>query len=373
VSVKVEVKGDVGKQTIPLTLSHGWNYTKASINWNLVGDLKEAVFVVSPLSGGQAAAPMGASVTEEISTLEVAPLTGIIRFDIDFYKLSFFEKYSTYVKLFSLFFISLFLAFLTTVFSVLYAQKHSEEEEMGGGKMPLAFNETSFVSCLRKDVLYGMVAVLIAGVALWIYSLGTKGLLDAGFSFNFLAVGLIGAAIVEVLKSSFTGKHVTPREVFMNVLLAGFLAASSSNQALWQAPATWMQLLMVSNLTASLTFLIYHIANACSLASSQKTIKPFTGLLIVATPYLFGWLLLLQNVSLLQSLVNALTIGLLSAWPLLLAVLGRIIIVFGFNEAITNGLSMLTKGQTLKGRNAHLFILFVSAGVIIAPRIADLV
>ena len=46
--------------------------------------------------------------------------------------------------------------------------------------------------------------------------------------------------------------------------------------------------------------------------------------------------------------------GLLAAWPWLLEDLGRLLVVFIFNEALANGMAYLTKGRLLKAGKAHL-------------------
>ncbi|UCD55683.1 MAG: hypothetical protein JSV93_02540 [Candidatus Omnitrophota bacterium] len=232
--------------------------------------------------------------------------------------------------------------------------------------------ETSILTRIKRDFLYGITAVLVAGIALSIYAMGKVNPLEAGFSLNFLAVGLMGAVIAELLKFAITGKHLIPFKVFQNILLVGLLAASSSPLGVLEAPSTWTQLLMINKIIATLAFLFYQLLNARSLASSGKHLRAVTGALIVGTPYLFNWLLLLQNVALLQSLASGITLSLLAAWPAILVFMGRLLVVFGFNEAVTNGIGLATKGRMLKAPKAHIFIFFVSLGVVIAPLIADL-
>jgi len=86
----------------------------------------------------------------------------------------------------------------------------------------------------------------------------------------------------------------------------------------------------------------------------------------------FGWLLLLQNPIFLQGLAGSLTGGLLSAWPAVLELMGRFIVVFVFNEIFANGISLVTKNCFLRSTKAHLFMALVSLGVVVAPLIADL-
>lgn len=99
VSVKVEIKGTKAMQKIPLHLEAGWNYFREAIDWNMIGNLKEVVFVVSPMVGGpQGINPMGFSPTEVSPTIGVESMEGMLYFDLDFYKLTFLQKNFIFVK-----------------------------------------------------------------------------------------------------------------------------------------------------------------------------------------------------------------------------------------------------------------------------------
>ena len=346
VAVKIEIKGEKAMQSIPLRLEAGWNVAREPVNWSTIGKLKEIVFVVSP---------MGAE-----------PIDGILYFDLDFYKLTFLEKNFIYVKIGLALALSLLLAFAGGFLPGLFSRRTGR---------PAGDGPPGFVKWLgsgfRRDVFYGAVAVLIAGGALSIYSMGAVSALDAGFGFGFLGVALLGAVIAELLKFGITGKHLTPRQVFQHALFAGLLAASSSRLGVLQAPSAWTQVLMLNKVIATLAFLFYHISNAYLLASSGKGLKAISGALTVGVPYLFGWLLLLENAALVRTLAGALTAGALHARPAILEAIGRALVVFGFNEAITNGISLAIAGKTLKARKAHMCILYVSLGVVAAALIAD--
>ncbi|MBI4387678.1 MAG: hypothetical protein HY582_01380, partial [Candidatus Omnitrophica bacterium] len=366
VGVRVEVKGNKGMQSIPLRLEPGWNFVREQVNWNTIGNLKEAVFVVSPMAVGPLSiSPIG------VSPMEIgAPVTGKLYFDLGFGKLTFIEKHFTYIKVASVILMSFLFAFFITFFGNLFSGNSTATSiKTGSDKTPLDSSKTPIFSRLKRDFFYGTMAVLISGVALAIYLLGTMNPMD--IDFWFLIVGLMGAVIGELFKFKFTGKHLTASEVFLNIFFTGLLAASSSKQALLQAPATWMQVLMLSNVLATLAFLIYQIANACSLGSSGKQLKVMTTAFIIGTPYLLGWLLLVENGNLLQNLSNLLTFGLLARWPIILEIIGRILIVFGFNEAVINGISHVKKGRLVTAPKAHWFAFFVSMSVALAPEIAD--
>ena len=361
VSVKLEIKGSKDVQSIPLRMKSGWNYIREPINWNTIGSLREVVFVVSPMTISPAAGdPMWwFSHMEASATDNGKKVDGVLYFDLDFYKLSFLQKYFTLIKYGLVLVIGLFLALMASLVGLVFAPRR----EKTAYKVKIG---------LVRDLVYGAAAVLTIAVGLKIYSMGALRFLDAGISFDFLAIALAGAIIAQILKRSFTGKYLTPVEVLQNILVTGFLAASSSRQALLQPPSSWSDVLMMSNLIAALFFFIYHISNTCSLISSGRHLKGISATLIVGTPYLFNWLLLLENVSIPHEMGSFLTAGILNAWPRVLEIIGRFLIVFVFNEAITNCISVATKGRLLKTLKAHFFTLFVSLAIALSPDIADL-
>ncbi|MBL0058014.1 MAG: hypothetical protein IPP35_02605 [Elusimicrobia bacterium] len=177
--------------------------------------------------------------------------------------------------------------------------------------------------------------------------------------------------IAELLKFTQTKKHLTGGEVFQNFILTGILAATASTQVIWQAPTSWHQLLMKSSITMSLACLVYHVANGAALARSGKHLRAITGALIVGTPFLFGGLLLLENPSLLQSLSGALLSSDWQGWAAGRELLGRLIVVFLFNEVVANAIGLAAKGTFLRGLKAHGFVSLVSLGVVLSPSVAN--
>ena len=333
ISVKLEIKGEDGIQNIPLHLESGWNYLRESIEWNKIGALKEIVYVISPMYSDKR-------------------IGGILYFDLDFYKLTFLEKYLTLVKVGMV----IILGLLFTLTAALLG-------------MVLGKNRTG--KSLNRDLLYGIVAALIIAVTLGIYSMGDINPLETGFSFNFLATAVAGLAIAALLKRGLTGRYLTTGEVLQNILFAGFLAASSGTQEIFRVPSNWTQVLVLNNFVAALVFLIYQISNACSMVKSNKHLKPISGILIVGMPYLFNWLLLVGNANILQSSINSLTAGIFAAWPIISDTLGRLLVVSVFNEAMINGISLAISGRVVRTLKAHLFAFFVSLSVVAAPLIAD--
>lgn len=333
VSVKLEIKGESGTQTIPLHIGTGWNYLRSPVEWNKIGKLKEIVYVVSPMYSDK-------------------QIGGILYFDLDLYKLTFLERYLTPVKAVMVLMMGIFLALMAALLGAIFDKKHA-------GKL---FN---------RDLLYGIVSVLIVAVTFGIYSMGEINPLDAGFSFSFLVMALAGLLIAELLKRGITGRYLSAGEVMQNVLFTGLLAASSGTMDIFRVPSSWPQVLVLNNFIAALVFIIYQISNACSMAKSNRHLKPISGIMIVGIPYLFNWLFLIGNTNILQSTLNSITIQALSSLPIVSDTIGRLIVVFIFNEAMINGISFATSGKLVGTLKAHLFALFVSLSVVIAPLIAD--
>ncbi|MBL7157689.1 MAG: hypothetical protein ISS92_05995, partial [Candidatus Omnitrophica bacterium] len=374
VSVRLEIKGTSAMQKIPLQLEAGWNYFREAIDWNTIGRLKEIVFVINPMTfGPQGSNPMWFDPTGAGSLDGEKPAEGILYFDFDFYKLTFLQKNLIFIKvslvLLLSFLVTLMFTFSGRVFNRYRASNRSKtkSDESNGDS-----REASILSRIKRDFLYGIAAVLIIGGALSIYSMGTISPLRQGFSLGFLGITLLGAVIAALLKFVITGKHLTPFEVFQNMLLTGLLAASSSRLGILQAPSTWTHLLTLNKVIATLAFMFYHVFNARSLALSGKHLRATTSVSFIGIPYLFNWLLLLQNAALLQTLSNTVSAGLLASWPVILEMIGRVLVVFGFNEAVANGIGLVTKKRLLRTSKAHIFIFFVSLGVVISPLIADL-
>ena len=338
VSIKLEIKGKDAVQTIPLHLEYGWIHVQEAVDWDRIGPLNEVVFVVSPMDVNK-------------------KLEGTLYFDLDFFKMTFLQKYLALIKVAVLFAVSLLAALAALLLGRLFGRKEKEKPPVSG---------------IMRDLVYGIAAVLIAGTAICIYSMGIAGPLNAGFGFNFLVVAFLGALIAQILKYALIGRHLTPGEVFGNILVTGLLAAASSRMDLLQAPSSWVQLLMFNNLIAVLTFVIYHFSNGRSLASSGKHLRPITAALIVGTPYLFNWLLLVENPGLMETLGNTATFGIWVYWSNILQNIGRFFVIFVFNELIANGIILAIREKTLKTAKAHMSIFLVSAGVVVAPLIADI-
>lgn len=334
ITITLEIKGDRAVQKVPVRIAQGWSYVQASVDWARIGKLTEVVFVVSP--------------TDNTKRLE-----GVLYFDLNFYKLSFMQKYAALVKVG----LVLIIGFILTLVVLLIRK---------------VFGKFKFGIRLPRDLLYGISIVAIIAAAVWIYTFSMINPLETGLTFGFLAVALIGAAIAEVFKYNCTGSHLTSGEFFRDFIISGLFAASSSMIGLLQAPSSWVQMLMLAGILPTIAFIIYHGMNIKSLASSGKHSTVIAGALVLAVPYLLNWVLLLENVTILKMMGNCVTLGLLGAWPAIGEAIGRVIVMFVFNEAVVNSIGYATKGRPVKEPKAHLTVLLVSFGAIIAPIVADL-
>ncbi|HNX69342.1 MAG TPA: hypothetical protein PKI45_07635 [Candidatus Omnitrophota bacterium] len=348
ISLKAEIKGTGATQVMPLSLKPGWNAVEKTIPWAKIGQLTEVDLVITPKGNA-------------------GSVNGTLYLGFDFCNTSFLKKYLFLMKFGAVVLFSFLLAFLAGLLWKMSGSNKgaSPESRVGKTLSILSPEKVSVMARLRQDFFYGIVTVLIAGLTLWIYASGMS-LVGA------LVAALLGVVIAEMLKLRFAGKHLDAGEVFQNALLTGLLAAASTKMELLQAPVAWANLLMISGVTAAVTFVIYQLFNASSLGASGKHLKMSTGALIVATPFLFGWLLLLENVTLLQTLVFCLTGGILAAWPAILEFFGRLLVVFAFNEILINALGFAMKGKLLKTLKAHAYLLLVSLCVVVAPSIANL-
>lgn len=353
-SIRTELRGTAGTQTFPLAIKPGWSTFEKSLPWGAIGELQEVTFVISPKGGRES--------------------SGTVYLSFDFCRSDFLKKHLLFIKFAALLALGFLLAFLAGFLRKISGQDSAAGQSRTAGRSLsiLSPAEAPFVSKLKKDFFSGIMVVLIVGTALWIYILGSSAPAEAGLSAGIYAVAFLGALIAGLLKYRFSGKLLTAGETLQNVLFTGLLAVSSAKMELLQAPTLWGNLLMVSHVTAAVAFLAYHLFNANSLASSGKHLKAINGALIVGTPYLFGGLLLLENVTLLQTMTFYITGGIFAAWPAFLEGMGRLLVVFLFNEVLSNGISLATKGKPVKTPKFHLYIFLVSLSVVVAPSIANL-
>ncbi|HEX8203156.1 MAG TPA: hypothetical protein VF590_21955, partial [Isosphaeraceae bacterium] len=221
---------------------------------------------------------------------------------------------------------------------------------------------------LQRDFVQGAGAVAIGALVLGVDLMGGTGPLEVGWT--PLALAVAGAAIGEWWTFGLTGKHLTAADAFRDALATGLLAVSASRLTILQPPGSWGELLLLSQAVAAVAALIYHGANAHRLATSGRHLGGIGGAWIVATPYVVGALTLLEADGLMQALGDMLTAGALAARPEVLEFAGRVLVVFGFNAVVANGLGLATKRTLLGSARAYASLLAVAVAVVAAPWVA---
>ncbi|HZW32139.1 MAG TPA: hypothetical protein VFF52_15615, partial [Isosphaeraceae bacterium] len=348
VGVAIEIKGTAGVQRIPVEVHTDWTPTGELVDWPRIGTLKEVVVSVTPAG-------------------DAAPAQGMIAIDARFERLSPLQRLSLspVARLGGVLLAGLLVALLTALLrSVLGRQSTSATASFPARRLEV---ESSWLRGLRADLVRGAGTVFIALLVIEIALIGDKRPLELGWTAVWVA--LAGAAIAQWWKYGLTGRHLTPAEVFQDMIATGCLAASSSSMALLQAPAAWPELLLLSQAAAAAFALVYHAANAGRLATSGRHLGA-AGALIVGAPYVVGGLTLLESGGLLQDLGGFLSLGALAAWPAVREFLGRVVVIFCFNEAVANGLSLVMKRRPIESPRAHGAMLGVAAAAIVAPWIA---
>jgi len=352
IALALELKGSAGTQRIALDPRGERALFESPIDWPTIGNLEEVVLAVSRIGDGE-------------------PAKGQVSLDIRFDRIALARKLSSWpgARLAGV----LLLSVLGAVATGAMCQSSRLCKRWGIGKPGLLPTESAFRTAVwlrgvKRDFVWAVAIVVIAGLAIAVYSAGAKSGWDIGWT--SLAVAAAGAVVAEWLKLGLTGKHLTPGEVFRDMLASGMMAASASSLVVLQAPGAWSDVLLLSCTTAAIAVAVYHVVNGYWLASSGRHLGVVGGLGIVATPYLVGGLLTLGSTTLVESLGRGLTLGVLAASPAMLQAVGRVLVVFLFNEAAAAGLGLVTKRRLLTSPQAHLWLLGTAMAVVAGPSIA---
>jgi cyclic beta-1,2-glucan synthetase len=351
IALAIEIKGTAGVHRIPLPIHPDWTPGEQIVNWPAIGTLNEVVVSVSPTPGR-------------------GPATGSIAIDIRFKPLPILRKLgmSPWARFGGVFLASLVGWLLVSLLRS--ASFRRPGREPAPEALPRQFSPAGTTGPLLRDVVKGAGAVFVALLVLAIDLVGAKGPLEAGWT--ALGIAIAGAAVAEWWKYGLTRRHLTAAEVFQDMLATGLLAASASTLVILQAPAAWSELFLLSQTVAAAAALVYHAANAIRLASSGRHLGAGGAVVLIGTPFVIGGLTLLESGGLLQALGGALAAGTLMSRPLALEFLGRVFVIFCFNEAVANGLALATKRSPLESKRAHLSLLVVAAAAISAAGIASL-
>ena len=330
VEVTVELKGDAGVQRIPFRPAAGWSSSTAAIEWGAIGALREAVFVVSPAGGDR---------------------KGALSFELEFYQGTPPRRPggSLWGKILVVFGLGAVLALI----SRLLAGRAAPATNPPGG--------------WGKDFMVAAGVVSAVAAVTGAHALGDRG--TAGFL--FAGVAALGVLSTVFFRGAHTGRGPAAGDVFWDTLLLGLTAVLSSAQTLWQAPGGWAGVFMESRLASALTVAVYLGATGLSYARRREAPRLVTRGVIAGVPTLFGLLFALENADLLRATANLLTAGAVSSWPWASELLGRLLLVFVFNELAINALSLLSKGRGVRAWRAHGVNLFVSLAVVVSPSLAD--
>ncbi len=338
VAATLEIKGTAGIQKIPLGLGPDWTQAQHPLDWKAIGSLNEVVVSVG-----------------RVGDAEVA--SGSISFDVTFDNLPWIRKVgeSPVARVGLVSAVAGLLGLLATLAWAASGRRPGHGKARPPGP--------------ARDLVQGVGTVLIVGLALTIFDIGGRGGADALRAAMVATVA--GAAVAAWWKVGLVGEVPTAGEVFRDALATGLLAASSSPMGILQAPGGWPDALQLSQFVAMVAAFAYHLAVANRLAMTGKHPGAVASALIVGTPYAVGSLVLLSSAGLMNGLGDRLTSGSLADRPELLGALGRVLVLFGFNEAVALGLGLATKGRGLRSIRAHLAFLAVAVAAVVAPSIAD--
>ena len=330
VNAALEIKGTAGTRRIPLDLTADWSRSDHPIEWPAIGAVNEVV-----VSIGQ--------VGEE-------PASGSMVLDVRFEQIPWLRKLagSPLARMAGVLGVAGLLGLLTALGLRLVGQPGGRE-----------------ATGLGRDFVEGFGTVLIAGLALAIFEVGGRG--DAGEGWASMGFAVAGALVAEWWTFGLKGRHLTPAEVFRDALAVGLLGVSSSPLAILQAPANWPQVLQLSQAAAGVAAFAYLAFVANRLATTGRHPGAIASALIVGTPYALGSLVLLSSPGMMQGLGGFAP----GEWPELRGVVGRALVLFAFNEALAQGLSLATKRKWLTSIAAHLALLAVAFAAVVAPLVAD--
>jgi cyclic beta-1,2-glucan synthetase len=351
----VEIKGSVGIQRIPIRIDSDWTSGEEMINWPAIGILNEVVISANP-------------------TTQRGAATGSVAIDIRFRRIGFLRRLgmSPAGRLAGVLLTSVVLWLCASVVGMVGSRWPGRfgSRQTEARPSPLAAVKPTTSRPLHRDFVQGAGTVMIGLLVLATALQGGKGPLEEGWT--VLAIAVAGAGVAEWWKYGLTRRHLSPAEVFQNTLATGVCAASASSLQILQAPAVWSDMLLLNRTVAAVSMLVYHAVSASRLASSGRQLGAPMAAILIGTPYVIGGLTLLESSGLLQTLGGSLTAGALSLRPEMLEFVGRVFVVFSFNEAVANGLALATQGPALKSLRGHATLAVVATAAIAAPWVASL-
>lgn len=222
---------------------------------------------------------------------------------------------------------------------------------------------------MRRDLSYGLTAVLILTLSVVVYSAASDGVPVRWV--GCLAAGLLGLMASAVASAGVGGRTPRMRELLADAAVTGLLAASASSAPIWKASAAWPELFRLSAFGAALFCVFYHAANVISLAARRRHIGLFGGGVLLVLPFAFGCLLGLEPGAIAERLGGRLVALVPSHGEWMARTGGRVVLLFLFNELMVNAFSIGLRRMLLTGWRARFCLLACSAGAVVAPLIAD--
>ncbi len=352
VHVSLEIKGKAGTQklTLPITSRRVGagpvepDPVQDTIDWGRVGHVTEVVIAVEPESG------------------QAGAVVGSLRFDIRFVATPWVEALAGSV-LGRIIAALLTAGLLGLIGSFL-------------GRLKTRVAPGAISPGVGRDCTLGFALVATLGLGVAVFDFGARPAADYG-RLSLLGppvAAVVGGIIASLWCWGATGRTLSAGEWLRDSAVTGLLAACTSPMAILQAPGTWADTLLLSQTAAAIGGGDLPPANASRLVNSGRHLGAVAGGLIAATPLVFGALILLSAEcrGLVAQLGDWITFGVGGTGVTDLAeAVGRIVVLWGFNEAIAAGLGLATKGRISGSIRLHLTLLAASVAAVLAPWAAD--
>ncbi len=220
---------------------------------------------------------------------------------------------------------------------------------------------------LSVTILHGIFSIL----AVWAMAGAVLTAFQGGTAEKALVSALLSVIATTILSITFTGRWNTPQKAVQDFLVVALLAFSvESRMTVWQAPASWGDLLHVTGFASSLVIILYFLLVIFFLTARGHREPLRCAVAVLSLPLLFNWLLLLQAPVLLQQTGLALSIGFRKA-PEGLQTLGRAGVLIVFNQAVAALVCLLVSGRLIRTLSVHGLLVGSGLWCSLTPLIAD--
>ena len=356
IAAAIEIKGLAGVQRIPLAIQPEWTPIEEAVDWPAIGAFREVVLSVSHTGDG-------------------GPATGTILIDGRFEQLSPLRKLGMLpsARLAGVILASLLLALLIGLAAgdgaAMAGNGPSDRGEESRSRSPPHGSRGPERSWGISSGAAGSVFIVL--LAMGIFLLGEQRPLDAGWT--ALGMAVAGAAIAEWWKFGLTGKHLTAARGVpgrAGIRPAGRLREPDGDPPaagiLGRAPA--LEPDRRGDRRDPLSRGQRLSDRFFGQASGREVAAPDRRHSLRRSAAWCCW----NRAILLRILGDGLTAGALATSPAVAEFVGRVLVVFCFNEAVAAGLGLATEGRLLRSPAAHLAMLAVAIAAVAAPWVAAL-